>query len=124
MRETLHELNEEFERNWGVKIVTRSGVNTGEVIAGDPSRGESFVIGDAVNVAARLEQSAEPGDILVGELTYRLIRGVATTEALPALSVKGKREPLRAWRVMSVAAGVSGSPRQMDSPLVGREAEL
>ena len=124
MRANLHDLNEEFARRWGVQISTRSGVNTGEVIAGDPSRGESFVIGDAVNVAARLEQSAEPGDILIGELTYRLIRGVATTEALPALSVKGKREPLRAWRVMSVAAGVSGSPRQMDSPLVGREAEL
>jgi class 3 adenylate cyclase/tetratricopeptide (TPR) repeat protein len=124
MRESLGELNEEFERTWGVRILTRTGVNTGEVISGDAVRGESFVVGDAVNVAARLEQAAEPGEILVGESTFRLVRGAAHTEALPPLSVKGKSEPLSAWRVLDVTPGAPGWVRRLDSPLVGRDVEL
>ena len=69
MRDALHQLNDEFERVWGVRILAHTGVNTGEVVAGDPTSGESFVVGDAVNVAARLEQAAEPGQILIGEST-------------------------------------------------------
>src|SRR5439155_18822586 len=52
MRGALHELNDEFERTWGIRILARIGVNTGEVIAGDPTRGESFAVGDAANIAA------------------------------------------------------------------------
>src|SRR6266516_840416 len=124
MRETLHELNEDFERTLGVRIVTRTGVNTGEVIAGDPTRGESFVVGDAVNVAARLEQGAEPGEILIGEATHRLVLGATRAEALPPLMVKGKSEPLAAWRLLDVSPGAPGWPRRLDSPLVGRDREL
>jgi class 3 adenylate cyclase/tetratricopeptide (TPR) repeat protein len=123
MREALRGLNEEFERNWGVRIVTRTGVNTGEVIAGEPSRGESFVVGDAVNVAARLEQAAEAGEILVGEATYRMARDVATVEAVAPVRVKGKAEPLAAWKLVDVAPAPL-SARRLDSPLIGREQEL
>jgi class 3 adenylate cyclase/tetratricopeptide (TPR) repeat protein len=123
MREALGGLNEEFERKWGVRIVTRTGVNTGEVIAGDPSRGESFVVGDAVNVAAGLEQAAEPGGILIGEATYRMVRDVATAEPVAAVHVKGRLEPLAAWKLVDVAP-TPVSPRRLDSPLIGREQEL
>jgi len=124
MREALHQLNEEFERLWGVQIAVRTGVNTGEVIAGDPGRGASFVVGDAVNLAARLEQSAEPGQILIGESTYRLVRDAVKVEALPPFAVKGKTQPVRAWRLLDVVAGMPAWSRRLDSPLVGRAEEL
>jgi class 3 adenylate cyclase/tetratricopeptide (TPR) repeat protein len=123
MREALAGLNDEFERDWGVRIATRTGVNTGEVMAGDPGRGESYVSGDAVNVAARLEQAADPGEILLGEFTYRLARHGVSAEELGPLDVKGKPEPITAWRLLDVAT-VPGSARNLDSPLVGREDEL
>ncbi|HMC37883.1 MAG TPA: adenylate/guanylate cyclase domain-containing protein, partial [Actinomycetota bacterium] len=124
MRDALHELNEEFERAWGVRILARTGVNTGEVIAGDPDRGESFVVGDAVNLAARLEQTAEPGQILIGEATYHLVRDAVKADALPPLAVKGKSQPVVAWRLLEVGPGLPGWSRRFDSPLVGRDAEL
>lgn len=124
MRDHLRRLNEEFERSWGARITTRTGVNTGEVLAGDPDRHEWFMVGDAVNVAARFEQSASPGEILIGGSTYRLVRGAISAERLPPLTVKGKAEPLAAWRVLGVTPGVPGWSRHLDSPLVGREREL
>jgi class 3 adenylate cyclase/tetratricopeptide (TPR) repeat protein len=124
MREALYQLNDEFQRMWGVRILARTGVNTGEVIAGDPTRGESFVVGDAVNVAARLEQAAEPGQIVIGETTYRLVRDAVTADPLPPLAVKGKTEPVSAWSLLEVTPGVPGWGRRLDSPLVGRDREL
>jgi class 3 adenylate cyclase/tetratricopeptide (TPR) repeat protein len=123
MRETLASLNDEFEREWGVRIATRTGVNTGEVMAGDPGRGEAFVSGDAVNVAARLEQAADPGDILLGDFTYRLARHGVSAEAVGPLELKGKPQPIPAWRLLDVAS-VPGTARSLDSPLVGRNGEL
>jgi class 3 adenylate cyclase/tetratricopeptide (TPR) repeat protein len=123
MRDALAGLNDEFERDWGVRIAVRTGVNTGEVMAGDPGRGESFVSGDAVNVAARLEQAADAGEILLGDFTYRLARHGVSAEELGPLDVKGKSEPVTAWRVLDVAT-VPGAARNLDSPLVGREDEL
>ncbi|HEX2027346.1 MAG TPA: adenylate/guanylate cyclase domain-containing protein [Nitriliruptorales bacterium] len=124
MRERLNALNEELQASWGTSIVTRTGVNTGEVVAGDPGRGGSFVAGDPVNVAARLQQSASPGEIMIGEATYRLVRGAVTAERLPPLTVKGKAEALQAWRVFSVTPDVPGWSRRLDSSLVGRDREL
>src|SRR5207245_6394643 len=108
----------------GTRIQARSGVNTGEVLAADPGSGQSFVSGDAVNVAARLEQSAEPGEILLGEATHRLVRAAVIAEPLEPLAVKGKAEPLPAYRLVVVEAGAEILPRRFDSPLVGRTTEL
>src|SRR5687768_16618743 len=74
MHERLEALNGELEREWDVRLEMRIGVNTGEVVACDPATGPSLAVGDAVNVAARLEQAAEPGQVLIGEGTYRLVR--------------------------------------------------
>ena len=57
----LATLNEELEREWGVRLETRTGINSGQVVAGDPAGGQALVTGDAVNVAARLEQAASAG---------------------------------------------------------------
>src|ERR671928_768403 len=75
MQRALARLNEELERDWGVALVNRTGVNTGEIVAGDPSATQRLITGDAVNTAARLEQAAGPTEVLIGELTYRLVRG-------------------------------------------------
>jgi class 3 adenylate cyclase/tetratricopeptide (TPR) repeat protein len=122
MREALEVLNKELERDHGVSLAARIGVNTGEVVAGD--QGDTLVTGDAVNVAARLEQAAEPGTVLIGEETLRLVRDALVAEPVPPLEVKGKTEPLAAFRLVQVTAGVAGVARRLDSPMVGREREL
>ena len=85
--------------SWGIRITLRTGVNTGEVVAGDGAQSESFATGDAVNVAARLEQAAGPGEILLGDATRRLLRDAIRVEAVEPLALKGKTEPVQAWRL-------------------------
>ena len=116
-------LNDELERLWGVTLTVRTGVNTGEVVAGDPSAGQRLVTGDAVNVAARLEQAAGAQEVLLGDLTYRLVRDFVDVEEVEPLELKGKAEPVPAYRLVSVRE--SGErPRRLDAPMVGRDGEL
>ena len=122
MRDALARLNEELERDHGVTISNRTGVNTGEVVAG--SGGQTIVTGDAVNTAARLEQGAAPGEILLGEATHRLVRDAVVAEDVPPVRAKGKVEPVRAWRLVEVRLGAEAIVRRHDVPIVGREREL
>src|SRR5919198_209687 len=110
MQSALDHLNVEIEREWGTRIQARIGVNTGEVVAADPGSGQSFVSGDAVNVAARLEQAAEPGEILLGEPTYRLVRAAVIAQPLQPLAVKGKGQTLTADRLGGGGAGARIPP--------------
>jgi predicted ATPase/class 3 adenylate cyclase len=124
MRAALASLNEELQMDWGVTIVVRTGVNTGEVVAGDQVAGEAVVIGDAVNVAARLEQAAAPGEILLGASTYRLVRNAVVVEPVEELLLKGKTSPTAGVRLMHVLEGVEPFARRLDSPMVGRDRQL
>src|SRR6266852_4410919 len=90
MKIALHALNTELERRWAVTLENRTGVNTGEVVAGDSVDAQRLVTGDAVNLAARLEQAAPALDVLVGESTYRLVRHAVEVEAVEPLDLKGK----------------------------------
>jgi class 3 adenylate cyclase/tetratricopeptide (TPR) repeat protein len=121
MRESLADLNDELERDYGVRIEARTGVNTGEVLAGE---GQMLALGDPVNVAARLEQAAEPGEILLGEPTYRLVRDAVRADEVDPIRAKGKSEPLPARRLIEVVAGAEPFARRLDAPMVGRENEL
>jgi predicted ATPase/class 3 adenylate cyclase len=123
MQAALAELNDELERRWGVRLTNRTGVNTGEVVAGDPTLGQRLVTGDAVNVAARLEQAAPAHEILIGEPTYRLVRDAVEIEPVEPLELKGKAERVPAYRLLAVS-GTDGVARRHDRPLVGREREL
>ncbi len=123
MRERLDALNEGFERDWGVRIQVRTGVNTGEVVAGDSAGGQRFATGDAVNVAKRFEEAAPAGEILLGEPTYALVRDAVEVEPMEPLSLKGKESPLGAYRLLSIEPAVPGRARRLDSPMVGRERE-
>jgi class 3 adenylate cyclase/tetratricopeptide (TPR) repeat protein len=102
-------------------IRTRIGVNTGEVVTG---RGETLVTGDAVNVAARLEQTAHAGEILIGAATAELVGDAVRTDPAEPLALKGKREPVMAYRVRELVADASPFARAIGTPFVGRTAEL
>jgi class 3 adenylate cyclase len=122
MRERIVPLNARLDRLYGSQLRFRIGVNSGEVVAGDPSTRETFVSGDAVNVAARLEQAAAPGEILLGETTYRLARHAIDAEPVEPVRAKGKSEPVRAYRLLAVTSADERATSQ--TPLVGRESEL
>jgi class 3 adenylate cyclase/tetratricopeptide (TPR) repeat protein len=124
MRARLGGLNEEFERERGITIAVRTGVNTGEVIAGDPDQGQAFVTGDAVNVAARLEQTADAGEILLGELTHQLVSEAVRAREAEPLALKGKTQPVAAWTLVEVLPNTQAFTRRIDAPFVGREEEL
>jgi len=121
MRASLGDLNEALDRDYGVRIAARTGVNTGEVLTGE---GQTLAVGDPVNVAARLEQAARPGEILLGEGTYRLVRDAVRAEPVEAIDAKGKSEPVAARRLLEVVAGAEPFARRLDAPMVGRDSEL
>jgi class 3 adenylate cyclase len=102
-------------------IELRIGVNTGEVVA---EEGETLVTGDAVNVAARLEQAAAPDEILLGDATFRLGRNALRVEAVPPVEAKGKAEPVAAWRLVDVLDDAAAFTGPIESRFVGRREEL
>lgn len=117
--------NEELERRYGVRLKLRTGINTGEVVAGllaGGAEGAYTVTGDTVNTAQRLEGSAPANEILVGEATYQLTRRAFVFEQLPPLTLKGKKEPVPAYRV--IMRERRALPREGRSVFVGRAAEV
>ena len=96
--------------------VCRSGFNTGEVVASESSARQALVTGDAVNVAARLEQAATPGQVLIADATLRLVRDAVVAEAVVPLELKGKSEPVTAHRLLAVHAGAAGVAPAPGSP--------
>ncbi len=102
----------------------RIGINTGEVVANPRAteKDEFLLTGEPVNLAARLQQHAEPGQVLIGERTVHALRGIAQVRAVPPLTVKGVTAPLAAWALSDISP-----PRERElrpTPFVGREEEL
>jgi class 3 adenylate cyclase/tetratricopeptide (TPR) repeat protein len=124
MRQRLSALNEELESRWGVTVGNRTGVNTGEVVAGDPTTGQRLVTGDTVNTAARLEQAAPTNEVLLGETTYRLVRHTVEVEPVEPLELKGKSERVPAYRLVAVPSETTAVHASQGASLIGREAEL
>jgi class 3 adenylate cyclase/tetratricopeptide (TPR) repeat protein len=124
MQQTLARVNVDLQARYGVALAQRIGVNTGEVVANDdPSADQKLATGDAVNVAARLEQAAPEKQVYIGEVTYRLVRDAVEVEAVEPLELKGKSQRVAAYRVVNVP-GLDGNLRRVDTPIVGRDAEL
>ena len=121
LRDGLAGLNEGLHQDYGVVLSVRIGVNTGEVVTGTEER---LATGDAVNVAARLEQAAEPGQILIGHETLALVRAAVDVDRLDKLEVKGKAERVGAYRLVAVEAGATGFSRDLERPMIGRAREL
>jgi class 3 adenylate cyclase/tetratricopeptide (TPR) repeat protein len=126
MQAAIGEINGDLERDHGVHLELRIGINSGEVVAGVREVGglrDFTVIGDTVNTASRLQTAAHPGHVVVGEATAALTRHAFDLEPLPPLSLRGKAEPVSAYRVLGPLRNeaIADSRRV---PLVGREREL
>jgi ABC-type oligopeptide transport system substrate-binding subunit/class 3 adenylate cyclase len=119
-----------LEKEWGIRgFNVRVGIHTGLVVVGEVGtdlRVEYTAMGDAVNLAARMESAAAPGTVLISEATYKLIAPLFETEALGQIQVKGKAEPVPVYRVLAAkpAPGKVRGIAGLESPLVGREAEF
>jgi len=123
MRNALPGLNTGLAATWGVELQTRTGIATGEVIAADPSDGR-LVSGDMVNAAARLEQAADPGEILVDEGTYELVSGAVSVGDAHTVQARGKRQGLLVRSLLGVDDAAEAVPRSFDVGIVGRKREL
>jgi class 3 adenylate cyclase/tetratricopeptide (TPR) repeat protein len=123
LRGTLDRLNEELSERWGVRLEIRVGINTGEVVVGDAGSTQTIASGDPVNIAARLQQAAQAGEVLLGRDTYRLVEDRVTAGPLESFSLKGKTDEVKTWRLEEVQAGAERVFRRLSSPLVDREDE-
>ena len=123
MRDAMTDLNAEL----GVSLAARVGVNSGEAVAGDGADRQFLVTGDAVNVAARLQQGAEMNEVIVGPLTESLTRSAIEYGARPPVAAKGKTDPIKAFRAVRPRSAVPEQARglpAMRAQLVGRQREL
>ena len=131
MIEATDDLAVKLKRTQGVDFRIRAGINTGPVVVGNVGsdlRYEYTALGDAMNTAARMQSAATPGSVLVTESTHRLAREAFDAEDLGGIEVKGKAEPVHAYRILGRKA-TPGSKRGLasvglDSPMVGRDAPL
>jgi class 3 adenylate cyclase/predicted ATPase len=121
LREEIAVLNTELEADFGATVSLRTGVNTGQVVTGTEER---LAAGDAVNLAARLEQAAAPGEIIMGPQTWALVSGAVTADALEPLQLKGKSQPVSAYRLLEIRTDVDARARPGRAPLVGRAGQL
>jgi class 3 adenylate cyclase/tetratricopeptide (TPR) repeat protein len=120
MRRGLDDLNVELDRDYGVRMANRTGVNTGEVVTDEAAGNQRLATGDAVNVAARLEQAAPAMETLLGALTHLLVRDAVEAEPVEPLELKGKAERVPAFRLIALAS----RERATSAPLVGRDDDL
>ena len=127
--EAINPYRERVRKEWGIDFNVRVGINTGLVVVGEVGtdlRVEYTAMGDAVNLAARMEQTAQPGTVQVTENTYRLAAPLLEVEELGGIEVKGKSEPVPAYRIVGMKEqpgrlrGIDG----LESPLVGRDNEM
>jgi class 3 adenylate cyclase/tetratricopeptide (TPR) repeat protein len=122
MHEAMGDANRQSREKFGVGFSLRVGINSGEVMAG--AVGDRYtVMGDAVNVAARLQAAGRTDSVTVGESTYRASRDAISYERLEPLTLKGKEEPVPAWEATGVLAEPRRRPGRAHTPLIGREEE-
>ncbi len=127
----VDEFARELKAAHGIDFRIRAGINSGPVVVGNVGtdlRYEYTALGDAMNVAARMQATAEPGSVLITASTHRLVANAFETEDIGEITVKGKTEPVHAYRVLAPKAvpgrrrGLEGAG--LESPMVGRDSQL
>jgi class 3 adenylate cyclase/tetratricopeptide (TPR) repeat protein len=109
----------------GAEIQLRIGVNTGEVLVGSLRAGAEYTaMGDVVNTAQRLQSTAAPGAVVVGPATYGATRDVIEYRSLGLIAAKGREEPVDTWQALASLLPPGYRPRRVQTPFVGRDAEL
>lgn len=126
MLDAIQRFNDtELEPSLGIRIGVRIGINTGPVVtASDVSSRQALVSGETVNVAARLEQNAAEGEVLIGPESRRAAGATALTERVGPLRLKGKEDAVTAYRLVGVVEEEPEVSRRFDVPFVGRDREL
>jgi class 3 adenylate cyclase/tetratricopeptide (TPR) repeat protein len=127
--EAIQPYRQQIQQRWGLDLNVRVGINTGLVVVGavgSDLRMEYTALGDAINLAARMEQSARPGTVQIAEATYKMVAPLFDVEVLEGLELKGKNEPVQAYRVIGPRMrpgnlrGIAG----LRAPLIGRSHEI
>jgi class 3 adenylate cyclase/predicted ATPase len=122
MQRAMEEVNDDIADIADASFLLRVGINSGEVLAGQVGR-DYTVMGDPVNVAARLQAAARPGSVTVGEITQRLTSNAIEYEELEPLELKGKAEPVLAWEAVRVTVATPTRIARASTPLIGRKDE-
>jgi class 3 adenylate cyclase/tetratricopeptide (TPR) repeat protein len=121
LRDRMTRLNEEFERKAALRLPIRTAVECGEVVAGADGPGQ--LTGEVMNIVAHLEKTAGPGEIVLGDSAHRLVRELVDAEEIGPLTLKGKRHPVHAYRLLVLRPRVGGRAH-LAVPMVGRKLEL
>lgn len=128
INELIQSINSEFEEKYKVPLQMHSGINSGIVVTGDKfiGKGRQGLAGDAINLASRLTSMAKPGQIIVGEETYKIAQNYFLFENRDPVAVKGKQEPVKTFQVMDVIKKIKRTKRLhgLRSDLIGRTSEL
>jgi predicted ATPase/class 3 adenylate cyclase len=124
VRTTVDALSRSVEHQFGRSLQVRMGINTGPVVAADDPGGQRLVTGEAVNLAARLEQAADPGEILIGQSTHKLVRQAVAAEPLPPLAVKGVADLVTALRLLGLTESIEPVAIALRTAFVARAAEM
>jgi class 3 adenylate cyclase/tetratricopeptide (TPR) repeat protein len=130
IRETLGGYSEQLKQDRGVELQLRLGLNSGLVVVGrigDDLRMDYTAVGDTTHLASRVQGAAEPGTLLITEATHRLVEGYISSEALGSITVKGRSEPTRVYRVIGrrpARTRLEVSVERGLTELVGRGREL
>jgi len=121
----MHATLATYSTEVGIPVRMRVGINTGEALVGAlRAGGEYTAMGDAVNVAARLQTAAKPGQILVGPATYAETADVVRYESIGPVQARGREEPVEAYAAVETLAPPGHRPRRARTPLIGREKEM
>jgi class 3 adenylate cyclase/tetratricopeptide (TPR) repeat protein/ribosomal protein L40E len=126
--DNIKQYRQQVKDQWGVDFDVRVGINTGLVVVGavgSDLRMEYTAMGDAINIAARMEQTAQPGTVQIAENTQKQVYPFFNLEDLGAITVKGQNKPIRTYQVLErkAAPGRLRGIKGLDAPLIGRAME-